>query len=216
MTMTDDELGRWLAARAGKLTASRMRDVLAVLKDGRPAKARMDYAKELVAERVADGSVRHYVSPAMQHGLEYEDEAKRAYETATGDLIDDPRDFAEYGFFNHPTIEWFGASPDGMLGRHGLIEVKCPTMPTFVDWKLAGIVPLEHEPQMLAQLACTGRRFVIFCAYDPRIKDPSGRLFVRRFEPPREQIAAVEAAARDFLADVEAMFRAFTETPMTA
>lgn len=209
--MDDTERALWLAERQGKLTASRMADVVAVLKTGKPAKARLDYAMELVAERVEDGTMRHYVSPAMQHGIEYEDEAKRAYEAATGDLVDDPRTGAPHGFFNHPTIADFGASPDGLLGRHGLLEVKCPTARTFVGWKIAGIVPEEHEPQMLAQLACTGRRFVIFAAYDPRIKDPDARLFVRRFEPPRDRIAQIEDAARGFLAEVEVMFRAFTE-----
>lgn len=210
--MIDDrERALWLAERQGKLTASRMADVLAVLKNGKPAKARLDYAMELVAERVADGTMRHYVSPAMMHGLEYEEEARRAYEAATGDLIDDPRTGAPLGIFNHPTIPFFAASPDGLLGRDGLIETKCPTTRTFVEWKMAGVVPEEHEPQMLAQLACTGRRFVIFAAYDPRIKDPDARLFVRRFEPQRERIAQTEDAARAFLAEVEAMFQAFTE-----
>lgn len=210
--MDDGERAAWLEMRAGKLTASRMADAMDFLKNGKPSKARTDYIKELLAERLADASVRHYVSPAMLHGLEFEDEAKRAYETATADLIDDPRNHAPLGFFHHPRIENFGASPDGMLGRWGLIEIKCPSTTKFIDWRLDGKVPAEHLPQMLAQLACTGRRFVMFCAYDPRIKDPGGRLFVRRFEPKPEEIAAVEAAAEQFVSDLEALWEQLTET----
>jgi putative phage-type endonuclease len=209
--MDDSERAAWLEERAGKLTASRMADAMDFLKSGKPSKARTDYMKELLAERLADATARHYVSPAMLHGIEYEDEAKRAYETATADLIDDPRNHAPLGFFNHPRIPNFGASPDGMLGRWGLIEVKCPTTAKFVDWRLSGAVPDEHQPQMLAQLACTGRRFVMFCAYDPRIRDPDGRLFVRRYEPKQEEIAAVEAAAEQFVSELEALWERLTE-----
>lgn len=211
MRMTDDELGRWLAVRAGKLTASRMGDAMARLKGGGDAKARADYLRDLLAERLADGSIRHYVSPAMQHGIDYEDEAKRAYETATGDLIDDPRDYAEHGFFHHPRIGAFGASPDGLLGKHGLIEVKCPTTTTFVKWVMAGTVPDEHKPQMLAQLACTGRKWCEFVAYDPRVKDEARRLFVRRYEPVTDEIASVEKEAAAFVEELERAWEALTE-----
>lgn len=209
--MTESERAAWLTERAGKLTASRMADAINFRKDGKPGADRINYMKELVAERVSDATARHYVSPEMLHGIEYEDEAKRAYEAATGDLIDDPRTGATLGIFNHPTIEYFAASPDGLLGRDGLIEVKCPTTGTFVDWKLAGVVPDEHHAQMLAQLACTRRRFVVFCAYDPRIIKPAGRLFIRRFEPAPELILDVEQKAQAFLGEVQRMFDLFTQ-----
>ena len=192
-----DQKAAWLAARAGKLTASRMGDALAVLKTGKPAKARADLIRDLLAERMTGYSVPHFVNPAMQHGLDTEPVAKAVYTFETGNII------KPCGFYDHPAIDNFGATPDGLISFDGLVEIKCPTTGTFVEWIMAGVVPEEHTPQMLAQLACTGRKWVEFIAYDPRIKDERKRLFVRRFEPDIEQIMAVEDAARAFLAEVD-------------
>ncbi len=197
-----DELAAWLNSRCGKLTASRMGAAMDFLKKGGPSKARSDYMRELVAERATQASVRHYVTPAMEHGLIYEDDAKAAYEAETGRLI------MPSGFYDHPTIDNFGATPDGELPGGGLIEVKCPTTTTFVEWVMAGVVPPEHVPQMTAQLLCTGRKWCEFVAYDPRVmKRP---LFVRRFTPTPEQTAEVEAAAIQFLEETDTMFELFT------
>jgi len=204
--MEGEELAAWLSARAGKLTASRMRDAMALLKNGQPAKARSDLLRELLAERITGSSVRHYVTDAMAWGLEKEAEAKAAYEAHAGILIN------ECGFYDHPTIDAFGATPDGLIGADRLIETKAPTTQTFVEWTLAGVVPEEHKPQMCAQLACTGRRAVVFVAFDPRIKNPARRLFVREYEPSREEVEAIETAAQGFLAELERMFCLFTET----
>lgn len=204
--MEGDELAAWLSARCGKLTASRMKDAMATLKNGQPAKARSDLLRELLAERITGSSVRHFVTDAMAWGLEKEAEAKAAYEAHSGLLI------ADAGFYDHPRIDNFGATPDGLLGRDLLIETKAPTTQTFVEWTLKGEVPDEHKPQMCAQLACTGRRVVVFVAYDPRIKNPARRLFVREYEPKREEVEAVEAAAEAFLAELDQMFELFTTT----
>lgn len=199
-----DALAAWLRQRAGKLTASRMSVALDFLKNGSPSKARLDYIKQLVAERVTGDSVRHYVNPAMEHGLVTEPEAKLAWQAMSGDFI------REAGFYDHPRIDNFGATPDGVLDGGGLIEIKCPTTTTFVSWVMAGVVPPEHEPQLLAQLACTGRKWTEFVAFDPRIKIPSRQLFVRRFEPKPGDIADIEEAAGAFLAEVDRMFELFT------
>lgn len=204
-----EELGAWLARRAGKLTASRMADAMDFLKGGRPSAKRTGYMKDLLAERIADANARHYVSPAMEHGILYESDALMAYEAATGNLVGDPRLFAELGVFDHERIENFAASPDGMLDDGGLIETKCPTTSTFVDWKLAGVVPEEHKPQMIAQCACSGRKWVDFVAFDPRIREESRRLFIRRFVPTVEEIAAIETAAETFLTELENLFDQF-------
>jgi len=204
--MSDDQRGAWLAERAGKLTASRMKHAMDFRKDGKPGAERSGYIRELLAERMTDHSIRRVVTDAMQHGIAYEDEAKIAYEAATGTLIDDPMTAAPLGIFNHPRITNFAASPDGMIGHDGLIEVKCPTPGKFIDWRLAGVVPEEHKPQMIAQLACTGRAWCEFVAYDPRIRDINMRLFVRRFTPDAVEIAAVESAAVTFLIEVESFW----------
>ena len=140
-----------------------------------------------------------YVTPAMQHGTDTEPAAKLTYEAATGAKVM-PAPFVE-----HVSIENFGASPDGLLGTDGLLEVKCPTTTKFIGWILAGVVPDEHKPQMLAQLACTQRKWVEFVAFDPRMPE-NRRLFIRRFEPTQEEIKAVEDAAVKFLDEVDAMF----------
>lgn len=207
MPLEGDQLAAWLRARAGKLTASRMGDALAFRKDGKPAAARVELVKHLLAERMTEESVRHYVTPAMEWGLLNEPEARSMYEAETGIFLRDA------GFFDHPRIENFGATPDALHPDGGLVEFKCPTTGTMIDWILAGVVPEEHKPQMLAQLACTGRKWCEFVAFDPRIKDPRRRLFIRRFSPPPEEIAGIERAAEAFLAEVEAAWEALTTAP---
>lgn len=199
-----DDLAAWLSARAGKLTASRMADATDVLKSGKPSARRIKLMHEILAERMTGDSVRHFVSDAMQWGLDREAEAKSAYEAETGVML------AEAGFYDHPRIDLFGATPDALHPDGGLVEIKCPTSQTFVEWRLAGVVPEEHKPQMLAQLACTGRAWCEFVAFDPRVRDPRYRLFVRRFAPTPEEIAAIEAAAEAFLAEVDVMWEQLT------
>lgn len=199
-----DQMAAWLAERAGKLTASRMKDALAILKNGSPAKARADLIRDLLAERLTGLSVRHFVNPAMQWGIDTEAEAKEVYTQRTGNKI------TPCGFFDHPMIDNFGATPDGLLAPDGGLEVKCPTTGTYVEWVTKGVVPEEHVPQMLAQCACTGRKWVEFVAYDPRIKDEKRRMFIRRFVPTHDMIHNIELAATAFLEEVDAAFDAFT------
>jgi putative phage-type endonuclease len=193
----------WFAARTGKLTASRMADVLTNGRGGKPSETRRKYLLDLVAERMTDVIVPHHVSPPMQWGIDHEPLAKAAYRNVTG------RTVADCFFFDHFDIDNFGASPDGLVEDEGLIEVKCPTTSKHVAWTLAGEVPEEHKPQMLAQLACTGRKWVDFVSFDPRVKGPRA-LFIRRFTPALEEVAKVEEAARAFLSDVDAAFEIMT------
>lgn len=198
-----ERLAEFLNSRCGKLTASRMRTAMSFKKDGTSTAERAQLLKELLAERLTGSNIRHYVTPAMEFGLQMEDDAKHAYEAETGEFL------SEAGVFDHPRIDMFAATPDSLIPG-GVVEFKVPTSPTFVEWVLRGVVPEEHRPQILAQLACTGRTFAVFCAYEPRIRDPKRRLFIRRFEPTAEEIAKVEAAAETFLAELDAMFDAFT------
>lgn len=190
----------WTKARIGCLTASRMADVLAVSKrNGEPLKARMDYAMELVAERMTDIATDHYVTAEMQWGLDHEQEAKDAYEQVSGNTL------KPSGFILHPSIEFCGATPDASVDDDGLVEIKCPRTTTHIGWILSGVVPDQHKPQMLLQLAVTGRAWCDFVSFDPRCH-PRQRVFARRFTPKPEEIMAIEAAAREFLALVDALF----------
>lgn len=188
----------FFAARRGLLTASRIADALAVLKNGKPSESRRKLMFDLLAERMSGVAVEHYVTPAMEWGIAHQADAMAAYEAETGELV------GPEVFVLHPSIDWFGATPDGLVGSDGLVEIKCPTTPKFLAWRMAGEVPEEHRPQMLAQLACTGRQWVDFVAFDPRVqKGP--QLFIRRFQPERAEIERIEAGARDFLAELAAM-----------
>lgn len=191
--------GQWLAQRVGKLTASRMADAMAVLKNGKPAATRAALLKELLAERITGDAVPHFVSGPMKHGIECEPLAKDEYEEFTGEIL------VPCGFIEHPTIPNFGATPDALRGSDGVAEIKCPQTSTHIEWILAGEVPEQHRPQILAQLACTRRTRALFISFDPRIVG-NKRMFIKEWTPEPEEIAAVECAARDFLAELESMW----------
>jgi putative phage-type endonuclease len=202
--LTAEEKAAWLSARAGKLTASRMADAMAVLKSGQPAAARSQYMRELLAERLTGQSVPHVVNDAMLWGTEHEDEAVDEFVARYPQY-----DVRLSRFYEHPSIENFGATPDRECDGDGLLEVKCPTTSTFLGWVMGGEVPEQHKPQMTAQLLCSGKAWCGFIAYDPRIRDERKRLFMRKYAPSAEELAAVEAAAIKFLDELDAMFDQF-------
>jgi hypothetical protein len=199
--------GDWLSERTGCATASRMRDILDIRKtDGKPGAKRIQYMKDLVAERMTGNSVRHAINQAMLDGIEREPAARALYEEVSGNEV------MLCGFIPHPTIEFAGASPDGLIDSDGMIEIKCPTASTYVDWLIQNTVPDEHLPQMTFQLACTRRRFVDFVAYHPEMIAESKRIYIRRFEPPLSAIEALEAIIKEFLAEVDALFCRIVES----
>ena len=192
----------WLPSRIGCLTASRFADATARTKTGWST-SRRKVMIELLADRMTGFAAEHYVTPAMQWGLEHEQAAWDLYEENTGILV------ASSGLFMHPQIPFFGATPDRLIGHEGLGESKCPTTTTHLTWLMNGVVPKEYQPQMLVQLACTGRKWVDFISYDPRVP-PKQQLFVRRFAPAAEKVAEAEEQARVFLAELDAMFERIT------
>lgn len=201
--------GAWLQARLGKLTASRMADAMSFTKAGKETAKRRKLKLDVLAERMTDVLATHHVTAAMEHGKEFEEDAKQAYVAHTERMIIDGTNC----FVEHPTIEFFGATPDAFIGNDGLLETKCPTTKTHIIWSLAGVVPPEHMPQMAAQLLCTQRKWVDFASYDPRM--PQGRrLFTLRFIPTKEYLLEVEAAAIQFLKEVDELFEHVTSTPM--
>lgn len=191
----DQQTPEWLQMRCGMFTASRAADVITKLKKGDYRKSRQDYLWELVCERLTGRAEEHFVTPAMDWGTENEPWARAAYELAM-DCEVEPGQFAI-----HPTIEYFGASPDGLVGDDGVIEIKCPNAGTHIGYLKAGVVPEEYKPQMLAQMACAERKWCDFISFDPRM--PANlRFFCIRFERDEEKIAEIEAEAKKFLAEV--------------
>ena len=197
--MTDDEKAAWLSARCGKLTASRMADAMDFTARGAEGAKRRALKIELLAERMTGDSVPHFVNSFMLWGIEQEPNAKAAYELRTGRLI------SPCGFIDHADIADFGATPDGLIPG-GIAEFKCPQTTTHLGWMLSGGVPEQHKPQILAQLACTGREHAVFVSYDPRIKHERKSLVIVEWTPKRAEIEAVEEHARKFLDEVDKMF----------
>lgn len=160
----DQRTEEWHQARLGKVTASRLADVLATIKTGEAA-ARANYRIELVAERLTGLRSPSFTSTSMQWGIDNEREAVAAYELETGRIVSD------VGFIVHPEITDSGASPDGLVGDDGLIEIKCPETKTHVHTLLHKKVPAQYIPQIQWQMACTGRAWVDFVSFDPRMPD---------------------------------------------
>jgi putative phage-type endonuclease len=180
----------WFQARLGHVTASRVSDAIA----GKDTATRRNYMVQLIAERLTNQQQESFTNAAMQWGTETEPLARAAYQ-AEHDLVE------EVGFIKHPSIEWFGASPDGVVGE-GLIEIKCPNTTTHLDWILGKKTPAKHQPQMMAQLAVTGKKWCDFVSFDPRLPEHL-RLFVVRFQPTQEAITDLENKVRDFLNETQ-------------
>jgi putative phage-type endonuclease len=192
----------WLAARVGIVTASRVADILSTTKSG-PSASRAGYMGELVAEQMTGVSAAPiFQNDDMRRGIELEPDAGFAYEIVTGAVIQ------RVGLVMHPTMK-AGASPDGLVGEDGLIEIKCPRTHIHIGYLEGGKPPLKYLPQMGWQLICTGRRWVDFVSYDPRMPDAL-QLFVARYEPSLEALKALEVEVGTFLAEVDAKVHALS------
>lgn len=190
----------WLQERCGFATASRLSDIMAKIKTGEAA-SRATYRAELVAQRLTNTMPESYTNAAMQHGTEFEPFARAAYEILRSEIV------TEVGFIKHPVIDWTGASPDGLVGDDGLIEIKCPNTATHIDYLLKGAVPAKYQPQMLWQMACTGRKWCDFASYDPRMPVEL-QLFVVRFERDDLRLKEAETEVIAFLGEVESTVKA--------
>jgi putative phage-type endonuclease len=187
----------WLAMRCGKITASRVADLMATTKSGWGA-GRKNYMAELVAERLTGVTAQGFTNAAMVWGTDTEPQARAAYEF-NADV-----DVQQVGFVIHPTIETSGASPDGLVGDDGLIEIKAPNTATHIDTLLAGKVPGKYDTQMQWQMACTGRAWCDFVSFDPRMPE-NMRLFIRRVDRDVDRIAELESAVLEFEGELAAM-----------
>ena len=184
----------WFAARIGKVTASRVADVIAKTKSGYGV-GRANYLADLVVERLTGQKAQGFSNAAMEWGTQTEPQARAAYSAKTGILVE------EVGFIDHPTVAMSGASPDG-FAEEGLIEVKCPNTATHLEYVLAELPPLKYFTQMQWQMACTGRPWCDFVSFDPRLPKRLQLLIVR---VPRDDdyIAMLEAEVKKFLAELD-------------
>jgi len=193
----------WFAARLGNVTASRVADVIAKTKSGYSA-SRDNYMAQLICERMTDTVAESYTNAAMAWGTETEPLARAAYESLADVLVD------EVGYIAHPTIERAGASPDGLIGLFGLLEIKCPNTATHIDTLISEQVPTKYITQMQWQMSCTGRTWADFVSFDPRL--PSGlQMFVKRVEFDAEYVAMLKEEVIKFLAELDAKISKLNE-----
>jgi putative phage-type endonuclease len=184
----------WKALRLGKVTASRVSDVVARTKTGYGA-GRANYMAQLIAERLTGTVAEAYTNAAMIHGTECEPEARAAFEFYQGVTVN------EVAFVPHPKIDQAGCSPDGLVGDDGLVEIKCPNTATHLDTLLGQAVPSKYEVQMQFQMACTGRQYCDFVSYDPRMPE-NMRLFIKRLPRDDKRIAELESEIAAFLLEM--------------
>lgn len=189
---TDD----WFAARAGKATASSIYKVMVKTKTGYGAD-RENYAAQLVAERLTGKPAESFSNAAMQWGVDMEASARDAYAASIGD---NP---VEVGFIDHPAIAWSGASPDGLVGFDGLVEIKCPNTATHIRTLNGAGIDKKYMLQMQWQMACTERDWCDFVSFDPRLPAEM-QMHVRRVERDASLLAEIEAEVTKFLDEVAA------------
>lgn len=194
--MIEQGSAEWKALRLGRVTASRVADVVAKTKTGWGA-SRANYAAELIAERLTGVPAEGYTNAAMQWGTEHEPEAIAAYEFLNGATIE------RIAFVAHPKITMAGASPDGLVGDFGLVEVKCPNTATHLDTLLGEPVPDKYIKQVQWQMACTGRQWCDWASYDPRLPAEM-QLYVERVERDNVLIASLETDVGTFLDELDA------------
>jgi putative phage-type endonuclease len=184
----------WHQLRLGKVTASRVADIMAKTKTGVSA-SRGNYLIELALQRVTGTIEPMYTNEAMQWGTATEPQARVAYEVKTGNFVD------QIAFVEHDIIEWFGCSPDGLVGKDGLIEIKCPNSATHWATIKDGKPPNKYVIQMQTQMACTGRKWCDFVSFDPRMPERS-QLFICRVERDQKMIDEIETEVMKFLIEV--------------
>jgi putative phage-type endonuclease len=185
----------WFAARRGKVTASKIGDILNTIRNGNWAASRKNYAAQLVTERLTGRDPEPFTNEAIQWGIEQEAPAREAYMKKTDFIVN------EVGFIDHPTIPYAGASPDGLIGNDGLLEIKCPTTATHIERLLGADIPESYRLQMLWQMACTGRVWCDFVSFDPRLPEDM-QIYLKRFERDNEEIARIEKEVKVFLDEV--------------
>jgi len=185
----------WFQMRLGKVTASRVADILAKTKTG-PSASRQNYLIELAIQRTTGIIQESYSNSAMEWGTQTEPQARVAYEVATNNFVD------KVAFIDHPSIKWFGCSPDGLVSDRGLLEIKCPNSATHWEYFKSKKPPQKYFIQMQAQIAVTNKDWCDFVSFDPRMPDRS-QLLIVRIDRDEAFIAEMEAEIKKFLDEVE-------------
>lgn len=189
--MIEQGTPEWMALRVGKVTASKITDVMS-----KPTLlGYQNYMADLIAERLTGQKAESYTNAKMQWGVDKEPQARVEYEIKTGSLVE------QVAFVEHPTIQMFGCSPDGYVGEDGLIEIKCPNTSTHIDYIRQDKAPAKYVPQMQCQMAVTKRKWCDFVSFDPRLPDGL-QLFIVRLNRDDKYISKMESVVKEFLNEV--------------
>lgn len=195
MEQVEQRTEEWFAARLGKVTASKVSDVIAKTKTSYGA-TRDNYMTQLICERLSGERAEFFVNNAMQFGIDTEPLARSAYEYSANIMVE------EVGFIPHPKIEQSGASPDGLVGQFGMLEIKCPETKTHIETLLTETVPNKYITQMQWQMACAQRQWCDYVSFDPRIRADL-QLFVKRVEFDATYVAMLEEEVIKFLKELD-------------
>lgn len=193
--MSEQGSAEWLAERCGRVTASRIGDLMAKTKTGWGA-SRANYLAELVAERLTGKPAERYSNAAMAWGTQTEPDARNAYSFHVN------KDVEQIGFVPHPSIAMCGASPDGLVGADGLVEIKCPQTATHIESLRGGAIDKKYMLQMQWQMECTGRQWCDWVSFDPRMPDDM-QLLVKRIPRDEAMLAETRAAVCEFLKEID-------------
>lgn len=199
MTTVTQGSEAWHLMRLGKITASRINDVVAAIKTGEAA-TRADYRIELVCERLTGKPTEGFTNSHMERGTELEPFARSAYEIAKATFVD------QVAFVDHPRLKNTGASPDGLVGDEGLIEIKCLAVKNHIKILVDKKAPSKYMNQMQWQMACTKRLWVDFVSYCPELPE-NMQLFVKRVDRDNGIIAELESKVLEFDEEVEAVIQ---------
>lgn len=184
----------WHQARLGRVTASRINDVMM----GKDKAGYQNYRAQLVCERLTGMQTETFKSAAMQQGNDVEPQARAVYSLATGQTVE------EVGFVEHPSLASCGASPDGHVGDEGMVQIKCPEPKTHIKFLMGGAVPRLYAYQMQWEMACAGRKWNDFVSFNADLPDEM-RLFIQKHPRNDTLISEMERASVVFLAEVDAM-----------
>lgn len=196
MVRIEQGTDEWKQLRLGKATASKIADITARTKSGWAA-SRANYMADLICERLTGLPKESFTNAAMQWGTDMEPEARRTYAFITDAEV------SEIAFVDHPSIPNSGASPDGLVGTDGLLEIKCPNTATHIETILGAEIDGKYIKQMQWQMTCTGRAWCDFVSYDPRMPE-NMQIHIRRVQYDPQMVAELEDEVSEFLAEVDA------------
>lgn len=185
----------WFGARLGRVTASKVKDVMAKGRSGAPSATRQNYMMQLLCERLTGKREEGFTSAAMQRGIDLEPIARSAYEFSAGVMT------LETGLILHPRIDGFGASPDGLVGERGMLEIKCPNTAQHIAVIQSSAHDSTYDWQMLAQMACADRDWVDFVSFDDRLPEEL-QYACFRFHRDDKRIREMEAEVTVFLEEL--------------